>query len=214
MTLATALRRSPIGGNLPTFVASEWADTAGATASSITIPKPAGTTTGDLMIAVTASVTGIDFTGDTGWTQVSDTLSGDMFMRIAWKVATASEPSSYSFTVFGPKVVCGGYIQTWRNAAFDVAGTFFNGSPGTNPVVMPEVTPTGSAMLLGFVGGSVLGIGYTTPTGMTLREADNTYAPSVASFYEAVVPGATGTRTSTPDTSAGHRGALIAIRKA
>jgi hypothetical protein len=85
--------------------------------TALAINKPTGTREGDLMLAVMNSQTSVTWTGDTGWTEVADQGSGAS-TRIAYKLAGASEPASYTFTPssIGKQA---GTIATYRNAAYD-----------------------------------------------------------------------------------------------
>ena len=94
---------------------------------SLTISKPAGTVTGDVMvasIAVTPSTIGI--TPPSGWTMVQDTLqTQDATSRLTtyYKTAIASEPASYAWS-FSPS----------HSGAVGGIATF-SGVDTTNPIV-------------------------------------------------------------------------------
>jgi hypothetical protein len=77
-----------------------------ATQSSITVPAPVGVVAGDILVAGF----GVDITGSfngtnnkivptiAGWTVVANN-DATADIRVLWKVATASEPSSYTFNI-------------------------------------------------------------------------------------------------------------------
>lgn len=100
--------------------------------TSIAIDRPADVQAGDLLIAFlnvsTASVT--TYTSPAGWTEVHD--SGQR--SISYKIATGSEPTSYTFT-------CGssGYMQCGilviRNANYQNVGAWSNTSTATGITV-------------------------------------------------------------------------------
>jgi hypothetical protein len=111
----------------PDFVAL--ASQANSVASaSLVINKPSGTADGDLMIAVMCGDASVgSWSGDTGWTEVSDqTLGGAQ--RIAYKLA-ASEGSSYTFTRSLSTHILAGSILTYRYAAYDSMSGVDNTSP-------------------------------------------------------------------------------------
>jgi hypothetical protein len=81
-------------------IAHVGATSATSTATTISVNKPGGTTQNDLMIA-TVFVTGADPVTAAGWTAVAGasatTATGDGRLMSFYKVAAASEPSTYSF---------------------------------------------------------------------------------------------------------------------
>ena len=92
------------GRAVPTFrSASGWANWAGG-ASSIAIPKPSGTVSGDLLVAVNFCADGYyeptRWTAPAGWTVVQKLLTGNApIIGLAWKIAGGSEPTTYSFGI-------------------------------------------------------------------------------------------------------------------
>jgi hypothetical protein len=180
------------------------------TGTTLTIPLPSGTTTGDLMIA-----TGLQ--GSTGtWSVASGwTLAMDNNQRFtAWKIAGASEPSG----VFTASISAAhqGFIATYRNAAFDVAGlpSASGGSPATAPAI--TLTANNSTVLAAFTDRTSSTGSWTTPTGYSIvsANADST-APSTSLFSKAsVASGSSGTVTSTGTGATNSRGHLIGIKPA
>jgi hypothetical protein len=75
--------------------------------STPTVTKPTGTVAGDILVALICG----DQTGrpslnlPSGWVSVYGTndpdFGGSAWQYVAYKVATASEPSSYTFTLVG-----------------------------------------------------------------------------------------------------------------
>lgn len=101
----------------PTFVASATTQNTSSSITQLTIDKPSGTQEGDLMIAFMATTSIESWTGDTDWTEFIDE-GGNRSCRGAWKIATASEPSSYTFTTGTTTNTPAGAILTYRNAAY------------------------------------------------------------------------------------------------
>ena len=64
------------------------------TSSSITIGKPSGTASGDLLVAYVASGLGGATYTSSGWTQAED---GAQY-TLLWKIAGGSEPADYTFS--------------------------------------------------------------------------------------------------------------------
>ena len=182
-----------------------------ASGSTLTLPIPAGTISGDLMIAVMdANNSGTSWTGDTGWTEVYD-QGVNPRLRVAYKVAAAGD-SIAAFTISsGSTAYCGGVILTYRNSSFDVIGSGFVTS-GSTPIVAPGVNATGGLLLACYGQSGITTTSFSTPTGMSLV-VDNTTGPNFAVFSENVQTGATGDRTSTPAGSiAPSAGILLAIK--
>ena len=94
---------------------------------SLTINKPAGTVTEDVMVAsITVTPSTVGITPPSGWTVVQDTLQTEdatSHLTTYYKVATASEPASYAWN-----------FSTSHSGA--VGGiTTFSGVDTTNPIV-------------------------------------------------------------------------------
>ncbi len=187
-------------------------DTAGASSTTLTITKPSGVQEGDLLLAVMCgrgAGGGETWTGDTGWTEVVDQGVWPI-LRVAWKIAGASEPASYSFTCSSSRQLGGGILRIARGA-FDTIGAIGT-STTTAAVVAPAITATG-ALLIGFFVNDGKNISFTTPAGMTAQFSDSDgNEPGFACFSERIAAGSTGTRSSTPSASANHAGVLVSIR--
>lgn len=181
--------------------------------STLVINKPAGTQQGDLMIVFMCEEgSNYTFTGDTGWTEIADQGSRPN-LRIAYKVAGASEPSSYTFTSSNNNHKMSGSILTYRNAAFDVIG---NIATGANPLVADGITVTlDNSLLLGFFIRDVTSYTISTPAGMSQVVIDNdSTACSYGIFSQSVNSGATGTRSATVGNTSNVSGVLLALKPA
>lgn len=110
--------------------------------TTLVINKPTGTREGDLMIAIMGFQSNAvgTWTGGTGWTEAADLNEGSGH-RIAYKVAGASEGTSYTFTCTNSTTL-GGTILTYRNAAYDTIGSFSALATGGAAITVPAVTPT------------------------------------------------------------------------
>lgn len=180
-----ALRKTQALGNVPYYV--DFSSAAGANAATtLTINKPTATVAGDLMVALVCGDgnKGGTWTDTTGWTELID-KSGNPWTRVAYKIATSSEPASYTFTMSSQYTIPQGAIITYRNAAFDAVGTLSSVNTLSNTASV--TTSVNTALVVGF---SVTPSGTTiTPqTGMNLRYSDfdasgiaacvaDTYAP-------------------------------------
>lgn len=105
------------------FVASSsW--TTNSSGTGFTIQKPAGTVSGDLMVAIVAiqlfpSATTVTITNPSGWsTQDSVSSPPDLQIRVMHRVAGSSEPSSWNGSISASRIqrvtICG----TYRGSTF------------------------------------------------------------------------------------------------
>lgn len=127
---ATLALRSPTEGTPPEFIASAQTQTT-AVGTTLVINKPTGTLENDLMIAFMANDGNASWSGDTGWTEVLD-YSNSTRLRIAYKVAGASEPSTYTFTASTSQLLSG-VILTYRGAVYDAIGAVSTANTVTGP---------------------------------------------------------------------------------
>jgi hypothetical protein len=183
---------SSTGSGGPTY---RHANSNGSNATSLSIGKPPNVVAGTLMVAIVASPATVS-----GWTLPSGwTLRSSIGFLIATKVATGSEPSSYTFTC-DDSLPLAGYIVGYPGLQYtDHIGVTFASDSGA--CVSNDIGAW-------WAGGKVLGIWrvqhsgatFLTPSGMTAL-ASNTVAPAMA-LFEQTTP-ATGTRSSTPSTASG-----------
>lgn len=199
---AAGLPRNPI-----TFVNSSFTQMSAA-ASSITVTKPTGIQTGDLMVAFLVGLNAV-YTQPTsgGWTPVL----ADGGRGITYKVATGSESSISNYTwTLGSSLQAYGIILVYRYAQFDVCGTL---SALTTNAVAPSITvgADNSIVLCSISGSNVGSITYPTPSGWTSRWLDNdSLAPSSAGFFRSFNAGATGNLNLTNSTAG--RAVLFSIK--
>lgn len=182
------------GANTPTFITSASTQNT-VSGGALIINKPTGTVENDLMIGFMFNPgANTTWTGDTGWTEVVDQGSRPS-LRIVYKVATASEGSSYTFTSANTANIIAGSILTYRNASYDAIGTI---TTGANPLVITAVTASvTNCMLLGCAGRDVTSTTITAPVSMTTRVTDNdANTPSYCIAEEQLSSsGSSGTRT-------------------
>lgn len=186
----------------PTHVGSQGVGSSVAN-GSVTVNVPAGTLAGDVMIVNMQLQSSSDVpTTPSGWTPLYDVSSGSpsSFRRMAgfWKIASASEPSSYTFTVSNGSHNLTAAITVYRNAGTPVlVGTVIDGG-GFN-----AATVLNGTVVMG-VAGQNTGAGIGAAGGATSL-ADVRPASGINLLVEANV--ATSDTTITPVASSG---ALIA----
>lgn len=210
MSGAHALLASAGGGGIPVLVGQS--AVVQSNSNTLVLSRPSGVQIGDLLVALMANGVHDTWTGDTGWTEQLDSgvLPG---MRLATKVAGASEASSYTFTTSGGPSQSG-IILAYRNAAFDLVGSVVNDNRGGS-FSAPSITMTADGMLLGFFAIARPEVSFTAPSGMALLASDtDTGNPSFAVFAQESAIGATGTRSTTPSLGGSAGGVLIGIKGA
>lgn len=126
--------------------------------STCAINKPTGVTTGDVMVAFIEAGNVTITAVPSGWTQVDSLLvtSSNMLSAVYYKVATASEPASYTWTDGSGNTtpLCGG-IVAYRgvDTANPVNVQANGGDDGTTPPdpdTTPAVTTTATCRILYF----------------------------------------------------------------
>lgn len=195
----------------PTFVAAGLESSA--SGGAITINKPTGTLENDLMIAVYSGDGTQTWTPATGWTEVLDynTRAG---IGVAWKVATAAEGSTYTFTSSGGGTNYNGFIVTYSGAAFDVMGTAT--TSGTSSIAISGITVSENlSILLSFVAqGATTNATFTPASGFSSLASNLTNRPPSQLWSKNIESGATGNQTFTSTESASLSGVLFSIKPA
>src|SRR3990167_2666554 len=85
--------------------------------NTITVNKPAGVLSGDLLIAyISKTMYGVGDLAPSGWTLIrTDSNSSCCRSGIYYKVATSSEPASYTWNIAGSETYGIGTIQVYRD---------------------------------------------------------------------------------------------------
>jgi hypothetical protein len=172
--------------------------------TTLTINKPTGTVQGNLLIAImfSDSLSNATWTGDTGWTEVID-QGVRPSLRVAYKVAGASEASSYTF-ISNFSGLIGGAILTYKNALYDTIGAIQTGASG-DVQTAPSITLAESASTLIAVFARGQTTSWSAPSaGLSLLTTQTVVRPAWAIYHQVDLPsGSTGTRQATPANTAG-----------
>jgi hypothetical protein len=216
-------------GNIAYINAAEANATSGTSAQ---VNKPTGTVENDFMMALLVSTIGSDTDGSTmsstpaGWTLEHDyvqTTTSGQHVYVYWKVAGASEPSSYTWTWTS---FCGWVAQITTFRGVDTASPIH--AEGTvnqeisNSPMSPSITTTAdNAMiwLYDITDGSVIPASGGAPSGSTWVDQTEVASPgngvgiSTAYFVQASA-GATGNRDWTLDASDENSGQQYALKPA
>jgi hypothetical protein len=168
---------APAAGTAPAFRAVSTA-VGGAAATSITIPVPAGTVQGDLLIAGHVQDMSSALMAPTdplaGWNLVEKPVSGSVTRAtVYWRFAPASPPASYAFTFSTNTNGSAGFMAAYTGAdptsPVGASDKVVNASATTvtAPTLTPTTTPTTLLTVMGI--DNVAAITPTTPAGTTLR---------------------------------------------
>lgn len=187
--------------------------------------KPANTNTGDLLVASLTfrlDVSGVSINPPEGWELILRTDQGsNLALATYYKIATNSEPSSYSWGIYSSNNRWSLGISRISGASAIAPITVFTGnSSGTSSttVVAPSIVSTeNNQLILSFFANGNAGT-FSGPSGSTVRY-DNPYTggssgirPSnMLSTFVQPFTGATGTKTATSSSSAVWAAQQIAI---
>lgn len=153
--------------------------------TSLGITKPTGTALDDLLVALITcrSATAV-FTPPSGWVlrervQSSGTLASEVYT----KVATGSEPASYTWTInanadIGGGIGCYDGIDT-TNPVMEVAGQYNSGSS----IAFPAITTTAESAVVALAGMAYAFNGAAAPTGYVSRFAQQHPTIQVSSVW-------------------------------
>lgn len=188
---------------------------------NLSINKPAGTASGDLLLAlVVPNTDNLDETPPSGWTKIEERAGAGYVPgpTIYWKKAGGSEPATYDFAGIGVYAgVMVGYDNADGTTPINAHSSSISGGASTS-FVAPSVTTTvdGCTLVNFFVATDFSGAGpYTPPGGMTERVERLEDATYRADFEIADVllgtAGATGTKTATATNSKFYWAASVAI---
>jgi hypothetical protein len=162
-----------------------------------------------------------NFTPPTGWTLLRMDISGfTLRQAVYYKVATSSEPASYTWTLSNSQAAAGGILAyTGVNTANPIdahSGAISSASSGKNVVAPSVTTDVNGAMIVGLFG-VANNTSCTPPSGMTERfdvvSNAGTYpmAAEAADGAQATA-GATGDRVAVSGTTGWNIGQLVALR--
>jgi hypothetical protein len=182
--------------------------------ASLSVTAPSGIVTGNLLIALVGDHS-TTATSPAGWTTVT-APSGGVEVAIFYKYATASEPSSYTFT--GARYMAAAILQ-YSGAAAASPVDVYAAAPAllASPVSFPAITTTAAGDLILAVLYDYNGdVDWTTPTGLTKRASfAASYNEYIGTFDETQsTAGAVGPFTSTTAGSPNAATVTLAIKAA
>jgi Bacterial Ig domain len=181
-----------------------------------TVTRPSGVAAGDLLLAtLEIDAEPATVTGPAGWTKLQDVIGAPgtamaYHTQVWWKVAGASEPASYTWTIGGtPWVDIGVLAYQNVNTASPIDVSAARDSGTTATPVTDSVTTTGPnelvvALFVNFNSGS-----WTAGSGMTRRY---NFDSNVAQDVLQASAGPTGTKTATNTSSGPTTAAIVVLR--
>jgi hypothetical protein len=187
--------------------------------TSITLNKPSGTASGDVLVAAIEISGTTTVTAPSGWTLVRSTTSGSTLTQATYvHIAGSSEPSSYQWRFAASRLASGAvaaYVGVDGTTPVDVSSG--GSSSGSTSIVGPSVTTTTAGELLIGAFGGAANASLTPPTGMLeeneqLAGTGNNRVVVELSDQQLGAAGATGNRTATLSKSGANVGQLIALR--
>ena len=190
---------------------SERTNTAAAT--TLTIPKPAGTAQGDVVVScISLSGGTIGAAGvPAGWTPLASvTAVANPRVYGYYKVATSSEPASYSWTTSSTS--SGGSITRYSGASgLDTPAKSASGAAASSGSVPEVTTTTQNAMLVGCMSVNSSSATLTSPNGMSQVVETGARKFEFADGIQAT-SGASGAKTWTFSATREWAGWLAALR--
>jgi myo-inositol-hexaphosphate 3-phosphohydrolase len=184
-------------------------------ATTLTIPKPANTAQGDVLVSCVSLNGGSIGAAPAGWTPLASvTALANPKVYGYSKVATSSEPASYSWTT--SSTTSGGSITRYSGASgLDTSATSAT-SPPSGPAAssgsVPGVTTTTpNAMLVGCMSVNSSSVTLTSPTGMSQAIETGARRFEFADGIQATA-GASGAKTWTFSAAREWAGWLAALR--
>lgn len=196
----------------PTFVAAG-TSIKGSGVTNAVIDAPDGIVEGDIVLVHlykenSASVTPASGFAEIAGSPIAVTTGNAQWHHLFWKRATASEPSSYTFSWSGSTYRAGqagayrGCIAT--GSPFDASNSAANSSSSTSTPAV-AVTTTGPNRLLVWAGTNWNESNWTAPTGFTLRGTDTNVTTTFATRDQPTAGGSgnvTGTASNANTTTA------------
>ena len=175
--------------------------------SSCTMSKPTGTIKDDVMIAAFQFAQGSSVTPPTGWNVIvrTDDTTNSMSVISYYKVAGASEPASYTWTLAPTSGWCTGGIHSYVGVSTSTPVDVSGGQSGTsNSPTTPSLTTTAdSDWLIGVWAVWNGNVTMNLPAGMTSRINFTGGSPHRQADQSLGAAGTTGTSVTTTSTPAG-----------
>jgi hypothetical protein len=182
--------------------------------TTVSVTKPAGTVAGNVLVSCLAlnggSVAGTGVPA--GWTPLASvTAQANPKVFGYYKVATASEPASYTW-MLASSVAGGGGVARYSGASgVDGAATSASGASAASGTVPGVTTTTGNTMLVGCMGVNSSSATLTSPAGLSQAWEVGDRRFELADGRQTTA-GGSGSKTWTFSASREWAGWLVALR--
>ena len=181
--------------------------------TSVSVVKPTGVTTDDVLVATVARVGGT-LTPPSGWTEVVTQVATGATLSVYSVVAGGSEPANYTWSLDSTDAMSVA-ISAYDNVDTSnrIGGYAAQANSSSTSVVAPSITPITTADMLLFCGAIADNVRAAAPSGMT-EDADVGITGIGVYVADQLLSGdeATGTRTATLESSAASAAALVSLR--
>ena len=211
---ATTPTGQPTSG-VVTFRGSSFA--ANPTASSLTIPAPAGAQPGDVEIMAIAARGAPTLTAPAGWSLVRQDANGTTMRQTIYShVVGTSEPASYTWTWGAAQAAAGGILAYGGvSTVTPVNASGAQANTSATSVTAPSIANTKAGQLIGFFGTGTA-TAFTPPAGLAER---GDVASSAGTFKVTLegtdvarsATGATGTVVAKAGAAAANVGQLLVL---
>lgn len=174
--------------------------------ASVAVAVPSGTQEGDLIIAILGhQATTPAFTLLSGWTNIRASATG-LYTRVMCRTYTASDGSSYTFTLASSVAAKSVILLRIPAAVLDSVGTISTTSPPS-----PASVSAAGGLLIGVFRTIEPTASWTAPAGMSQQAIANTIS-NICVFSERIAAGDTGARTATPSPSGTSQAMLFTVK--
>ena len=213
-----AARKAIIGGNGKFEVVWSRSEALGTASTTIVVNNDSGARAGDLLIIVVGAGSAAHTTTapDASWNEVVDYGTGAPGLAVYWKIATASEPASYTFTLSGSRSQRVLSFIRLSNAVFDVAGTVYATTSPTADNGGARITAAKGILFGVFrnaTGSAAYSTGWPLPTGTT-STTSATGNGAIFVFQLPIEAGDTGNWSQTPNPTGGAQSSVLFSVKA
>ena len=184
--------------------------------ASITVAAPVGTTSGDVLVASVAALGSANITPPSGWTPVTNRVSGTMRVVTYIRTAGGGEPVSYRFDLSvstAAVAAISGYSGVAASAVDTSGGTIGTGTT----IIAPSVSPSGAGVLVGIFGIATAAT-ITSPAVMlenvAASQTTGNQKVSVEMADQVMPSGATGSRSAIATKAAANAGLVLVLTPA
>lgn len=139
--LASLMLLSPVSAAAPSFETQSTAVTGNNEVQLLTITTPAGTASGDLLLATLSTDSDEAFDTPPGWTLVGQENSGgSVSVAVFYRIATASEPADHTFIWGSNEEAAGAILRYSGVSTSNPIGVWGIASGSSNSPTAPSVT--------------------------------------------------------------------------